>query len=65
MKTYQSLNHTRWECKYHLVWIPKNREKRLFGELRKELGPVLRELAKHKECEVLEGHLRLDSDRRL
>jgi putative transposase len=53
----QSLSHTKWECKYHIIWIPKYRRKKLFGELRKELGQVLRELARHKESEVIEGHL--------
>lgn len=56
----QSLSHTKWECKYHIVWIPKYRKKALFVELRKYLGEILRELAKQKECEVLEGHLMLD-----
>jgi putative transposase len=55
-----SLAHTKWECKYHVVWIPQYRKKKLFGELRAELGSVLRELARHKESEVLEGHLHLD-----
>lgn len=53
----QSLSHTKWECKYHIVWIPKYRRKTLFGTLRKELGQVLRELARQKESEVIEGHL--------
>jgi REP-associated tyrosine transposase len=53
----QSLSHTKWECKYHIIWIPKYRRKRLFGELGKELGQVLRELARQKESEVIEGHL--------
>jgi putative transposase len=56
----QSLAHTKWECKYHVVWIPKYRKKKLFGELRKELGSVLRELARHKESEILEGRFMLD-----
>jgi REP-associated tyrosine transposase len=56
----QSLSHTKWECKYHIVWIPKYRKKALFFELRKYLGEILRELAKQKECEVLEGHLMPD-----
>ena len=55
MNDFESLNHTKWECKYHVVWIPKYRKKKLFEELRKELGPVLRELAQHQECEILEG----------
>ncbi len=57
MHPEQSLSHAKWDCKYHIVWIPKQRRKRLFGELRQELGPVLRELARQKESEILEGHL--------
>ncbi len=60
MQDEYSLAHTKWECKYHVVWIPKYRKKKLFGELRAELGAVLRELARHKESEVLEGHLHVD-----
>jgi len=56
----QSLSHTKWECKYHIVWIPKYRKKAIFVELRKYLGEILRELAKQKECKVLEGHLMPD-----
>ncbi|MBI3916218.1 MAG: IS200/IS605 family transposase [Betaproteobacteria bacterium] len=60
MKEYQSLSHTRWDCKYHVVFIPKRRKKTIFGVLRKHLGRILRELAQHKESEVVEGHLRPD-----
>jgi putative transposase len=60
MRTQHSLSHTKWECKYHIVWIPKYRKKRLFWELRCELGPVLRELACHRESEILEGQIRVD-----
>jgi len=60
MKTLHSLSHTKWDCKYHIVWIPKYRKKMLFLELRQELGPVLRELASHKESEILEGRLLQD-----
>jgi putative transposase len=60
MNNYKSLTHSKWDCKYHIVWIPKYRKKKLFGVLRKELGPVLRELAQHKESEVLEGRMLLD-----
>jgi putative transposase len=60
MDDASSLSHTQWECKYHLVWIPKYRRKNLFERLRKELGPVLRELAEHKESEILEGRMLLD-----
>jgi putative transposase len=60
MKDESSLNHTRWECKYHIVWIPKYRKKKLFGQLQKYLGQVIRELARSRECEVIEGHLSAD-----
>ena len=60
MDNYQSQSHTKWECLYHLVWIPKYRKKKLFTELRKELGLVFRDLAGRKECEVIEGHLMVD-----
>ena len=56
----QSLKHSKWECKYHVVWIPKCRKQKLFKELRQELGPVLRELARQKESEIVEGHLLVD-----
>ncbi len=60
MNNTQSLAHTKWECKYHVVWIPKYRRKKLVVEIRRELGPVLRELARHKESEILEGSLLID-----
>src|SRR5207244_3010011 len=60
MTDYQRLQHTRWECKYHVVFIPKYRRKVLFAALRKELGAVFRELARQKTCRVEEGHLRPD-----
>jgi putative transposase len=60
MNDYESLKHTRWECKYHVIFIPKWRKKQIYGHLRKDLGTVLRELARHKESEVLEGHLMPD-----
>ena len=60
MDETESLAHAKWECKYHVVWIPKYRRKALYAELRKHLGPVLRELAQQRECTVEEGHLQLD-----
>ena len=60
MKEYQSLAHTRWDCKYHVVFIPKKRKKKIFGVLRQHLGAIFRELAKHKEVVVVEGHLMSD-----
>lgn len=60
MTQINSLAHAKWECKYHLVWIPKYRKQKLYGDLRRELGPVLRELARQRECEIVEGHLLVD-----
>ena len=60
MKEYQSLSHTRWDCKYHIVFIPKRRKKKVFGVLRRHLGQISKELAQHKESQVVEGHLMLD-----
>jgi putative transposase len=57
MNNASSLNHSRWECKYHVVWIPKYRRKTLYGQLRQYLGRIFKELARSRECEVLEGHL--------
>ena len=58
--TYRSLNHTKWECKYHVVFIPKYRKKRIFGVLRTQLGDVFRKLAEQKESEIEEGHIMPD-----
>ena len=60
MQDYQSLSHTKWDCKYHVVFIPKKRKKLIFGAIRKHLGEVLHELAGQKECRILEGHLMSD-----
>jgi putative transposase len=60
MGKFQSLNRTTWECKYHVVFIPKCRRKTLYGSLRKYLGEVFRDLAAQKECRVEEGHLMPD-----
>jgi len=57
MSDYSSLNHTKWECKYHVVFIPKCRRKVLYGKIRRSLGDVFHELAKQRECQILEGHL--------
>jgi putative transposase len=57
---YKSLSHTRWECKYHVVFIPKYRKKAIYGELRKRLGEVFRTLAQQKESRIEEGHLMKD-----
>ena len=57
MDDLESLSHTKWECKYHVVFIPKCRRKVLFGELRKHLGEVFKKLASQKECRIEEGHV--------
>ncbi len=60
MDEYESLSHRQWECKYHVIFIPKYRRKVLYGELRRHLGQVFRKLAEQKECRVEEGHLMAD-----
>ena len=60
MKMPESIAHTTWICKYHVAWIPKYRKKQLFGVLRKEIAPVMKDLARQKECEILEGKLMPD-----
>jgi len=60
MDEFESLSHTRWECKYHVVFIPKRRKKALFGQVRQALGEVFHHLAKQKESRILEGHMQPD-----
>jgi putative transposase len=60
MDTLESLNHSVWDCKYHVVFIPKYRRKTLYGELRRYLGDVFRKLAAQKESRIEEGHLLTD-----
>ena len=60
MRLIESLSHTRWECKYHVVFIPKYRKKVIVGQIRKELGDVFRRLARQKESVIEEGHLMSD-----
>ena len=60
MNITDSLNHTKWECKYHIVWIPKYRRKKLYKDLRQYLGATLKDLAAQKECKIEEGHLMSD-----
>ena len=60
-ETYQSLAHSRWDCKYHVVFVPKYRRKTLYDkDVRKYLGAVFHGLARQKECRIVEGHLRPD-----
>ena len=60
MKNYQSLHHTKWDCKCHVVFIPKRRKEKIFGVLRKHLGDIFHEPAKQKESRMEAGHLHLD-----
>ena len=60
MDEHESLSHTRWDCKYHVVFIPKCRRKALYGDLRRHLGEVFRKLAAQKESRIEEGHLMPD-----
>jgi putative transposase len=60
MDDCESLRHTKWECKYHVVFIPKGRRKKLYKQLRQHLGEVFRQLAQQKESQILEGHLIVD-----
>ena len=60
MMHYRSLNHSKWACQYHVVFIPKYRKKAIYGELRRHQGEVLRRLARQRESEVEEGHLMAD-----
>ena len=60
MKTYPSVNHTVWDRKYHVVWIPKYRRKVLYEKLRQYLGGVFHELANQRESQIIEGRLCID-----
>ncbi|MBD2059201.1 IS200/IS605 family transposase [Oculatella sp. FACHB-28] len=57
---YQSLSHSEWDCKYHIVFTPEHCLTTIFGEIRKFLGPIFHELARQKECRIIEGHLMPD-----
>ena len=52
-ETYQSLSHSKWDCKYHVVFVPKRRRKAIFGQGRKQLGPIFHALARQKECPII------------
>jgi putative transposase len=60
MNDVESLSHTKWECKYHIVYLPKHRKKALYGALRQQLGEVFKQLAMRRESRIEEGHLRRD-----
>ena len=60
MHDWKSLSHVKWECKYHVVFIPKYRKKVLYGKLRRQIGGILRDLCRQRGIELLEGRGRLD-----
>ena len=57
MSDFESLSHSRWNCKYHVVFVPKGRKKELFVKIGQFLGPVFHEFASEKSCKILEGHM--------
>ena len=60
MHDWTSLSHVRWDCKYHIVFVPKYRKKKLYGKFRKRVGEILRDLCRQRGVELLEGHLMSD-----
>ncbi len=60
MHDWKRLSHVKWECKYHVVFVPKYRKKKLYGKLRSRMGDMLRELCRQREVELLGGHLMPD-----
>ena len=60
MRNYQSLFHVRWECKYHIVWVPKYRRKKLYGKVRRGFGTIIRDLCEQKGIQIIEGHAMSD-----
>ncbi|MDF1827372.1 MAG: IS200/IS605 family transposase [Legionellaceae bacterium] len=57
LSSYESLSHSKWDCKYHVVFVPKYRKKVLYGKIRKYLGPLLHALASQRNCKIMEGHM--------
>ena len=55
--SYESLSHSKWDCRYHIVFIPKGRKKVLYGRIRKFLGNVFHDLAKQRGSKIVEGHM--------
>jgi len=60
MRKYNSLAHSKWDCVYHVVFIPKRRQKKLFIDIRKHLVEVFHELASYKECKIISGNILFD-----
>ena len=57
---YRSLAHAKWDCKYHVIFVPKRRRRQLYGQIRRQLGAIFHALARQKECQILEGHVMPD-----
>jgi putative transposase len=60
MHDWESLSHVRWDCKYHIVFVPKFRKKKLYGKFRNRVGEILRDLCRQRGVDLLEGHLMPD-----
>ena len=60
MREWQSLSHVKWECKYHVVIVPKYRRKVIFGRTRRQIGQILRQLCRQKGVELVEGNATRD-----
>jgi len=60
MHDWQSLSHVRWECKYHIVIVPKYRKKKLYGKFRERVGQIIKDLCRQRGVEFIEGHLMPD-----
>ena len=60
MHDWQSLSHVRWDCKFHIVIVPKYRKKKLYGKFKKRVGEIIRDLCRQKGIELLEGNLKSD-----
>ena len=60
MQDYQSQSHVKWECKYHIVWCPKYRRKKLYGRIRKRFGEIIYDLCRQKGITLVEGHAQPD-----
>jgi putative transposase len=57
---YRSLAHSKWDCMYHVIFVPKRRRRQLYGQIRRQLGAIFHALARQKECQIIEGHVMPD-----
>ena len=57
LSSYHSLSHSKWDCKYHIVFVPKYRKKVLYRNIRKFLSLLFHELSSHRNCKIIEGHM--------